>query len=235
METTAVAVVVIGLSSLVIASGVAACIRTVPDGSVDLVRRYGRDIGERRPGRYVAIPLIDGSVTVPVAPFSREVSRRAFTVDRLDVFVRARVYFFAFDTSRFAPRRRVFDDKHEAIVEAAICEVVGALEHDHVVVSREEVASAILQRVADEVAGFGLGVTRVELEEVNPSHTGVPAERVVGATPPLVFDPVESLTLAIRAREARLAPPTPTPLRPAVVGSDRFAGADEDDLWGRVA
>lgn len=167
-------------------------VRIVPQQREDVVERLGRYRRTLKPGPNLLLPFID-SVRTKVDMREQVVvfpPQPVITSDNLVVSIDTVLYFKVVDSVRATYEIEDFLHAIEEITVTTVRNVIGSLDLERALTSREEV-NRHLSGVLDETTGrWGIKVTRVEIKAIEP--------------PPSIRDSMEKQMRAERDRRAAI-------------------------------
>ncbi|GLW08919.1 paraslipin [Microtetraspora sp. NBRC 13810] len=147
-------------------------IRTIPQGTAAIVERLGRYHRTLEPGPALVVPFLDRmkdlvDLREQVVSFP---PRHVITADNLVVSVDTVAYFQVTD-----PRAATYEIADvmagvEHLVVTTLRNVVGALDLERVLASREAIRAELHDVLDEATARWGIRINRVELKSVEPPH-----------------------------------------------------------------
>ncbi len=161
----AVAIVVV-VVFLILASG----IRIVPQKSVLIIERLGRFHARADAGVNLIVPFIDSVRTrhdlreqiTNIEP------QPVITRDNVTMSVDAVIYFLIVDPVRATYEVQRLDWGLNQLTLSALRNVIGALDLDHTLTSRDAINTQLRQALDSATEQWGVKVVRVELKEITP-------------------------------------------------------------------
>ncbi|WP_135467095.1 SPFH domain-containing protein [Crenalkalicoccus roseus] len=152
-------------------------IRTVPQGEVWTVERFGAFTRLLQPGLNLIIPYIDRvGRRMNVQEVVLDIPEQAvITRDNATVAVDGIVYYRVMDPARAAYQVQNLEQALTALAMTNIRAVIGEMELDAALSGRERINSSLLQILDGATDPWGVKVSRVELRRVEPPENLVRA------------------------------------------------------------
>ena len=189
---------------VVIVVGVSLGIRTVPQGQVWTVERFGRFIRVLHPGLNLMTPFVERvGRKMNVQEIVIDIPEQAvITRDNAAVVVDGIMYYRVLDAERAAYGAQNLVQALTSMAMTNIRSVIGALDLDGALSGREEINTRLLETLDHATDPWGVKVSRVELRKIEP-----PANLVVAMNMQMTAERERRATVA-RAngeREAEIA------------------------------
>lgn len=145
-------------------------VKTVPQGRAFTVERFGKYTRTLRPGLHFVAPIIDkiGHDVSLQDQFLDINSQEVITRDNAMVTVDGVVQFKIQDASKAAYEVDDFRAGIENLVRNNIRDVIGSMELDALLSSRNEISGSLLHAVEASVSPWGIKIYRVELQDIKP-------------------------------------------------------------------
>ncbi|WP_458097523.1 SPFH domain-containing protein [Roseomonas sp. WA12] len=145
-------------------------IRTVPQGEVWTVERFGRFTRLMQPGLNVIIPFIDAvGRRLNVQEVVLDIPEQAvITRDNASVTTDGIVYYRVMDPAKAAYQVQNLQAALTAIAMTNIRSVIGEMDLDQTLSSRERINSALLVTLDGATDPWGVKVSRVEIRKIEP-------------------------------------------------------------------
>ncbi|WP_084698077.1 SPFH domain-containing protein [Muricoccus aerilatus] len=164
--TVVVFAVILVLAVVTAAKG----IRTVPQGEVWTVERFGRFTHLLQPGLNFIIPYVDAvgrrmNVQEVVLDIPEQV---VITRDNASVAVDGIVYYRVMDAAKAAYQVQDLQQALTALSMTNIRSVIGEMDLDQTLSSRERINSALLVTLDGATEPWGVKVNRVEIRKIEP-------------------------------------------------------------------
>jgi len=148
-------------------------IRLVPQGSKWVVQRLGKYYSTLGPGLNIIIPYIDN---VAYKVTSKDIvldipSQEVITLDNVVIIANAVAYI-----NIISPEKAVYgvEDYELAIrtlVQTSLRSIVGEMALDSALSSRDKIKAQLKQTISDDISDWGITLTTVEIQDINPSPT----------------------------------------------------------------
>lgn len=163
---TVVLVALLLLALLTVARGV----RTVPQGEVWTVERFGRFTRLLQPGLNVIVPFVDGvGRRLNVQEVVLDIPEQSvITRDNATVAVDGIVYYRVMDPARAAYQVQDLTAALSALAMTNIRAVIGEMDLDQTLSSRDRINGALLAILDGATDPWGVKVSRVEIRKIEP-------------------------------------------------------------------
>jgi len=164
--TSIVLVILVALAILAVAQGV----RTVPQGEVWTVERFGAFTRLLEPGLHLIIPVIDRiGRKLNVQEVVLDIPEQSvITKDNASVAVDGIVYYRVMQPERAAYAVQNLQQALSAIAMTNIRAVIGEMDLDSTLSGRERINSSLLAILDGATDPWGVKVSRVEIRKVEP-------------------------------------------------------------------
>jgi regulator of protease activity HflC (stomatin/prohibitin superfamily) len=168
------AALIVGIiAAIVVVILVTRTVRIVPQARAGNVERLGRYTRTLQPGMNIVIPFVDR--VRPLIDIREQVvsfePQSVITEDNLSVNIDTVLYYQVTNPRDAAYEIGNFIQAIEKLTATTLRNVIGSLDLEKVLVSREHINST-LRGVLDDASGkWGIRVTRVELKEIEPPPT----------------------------------------------------------------
>ncbi len=173
---------IVGILALLIIGYTVSSVRIIKEGDEALVERLGRYHRKLQPGLNFIVPALD---YVAFRTSLRErildvAKQNAITKDNVFLEVDAVLFWRILDSER---TYYAIEDVEQAIGELVITTLrseIGRMEFEKTLSSRDELNRALLSQLDDATETWGVKVTRIELQEINPPekvHKSMEMER----------------------------------------------------------
>ncbi|MFC7477616.1 SPFH domain-containing protein [Dankookia sp. GCM10030260] len=171
--TEIVLLVLLLLAVLTVSQG----IRTVPQGEVWTVERFGAFTRLLQPGLNLVIPFIDKvGRKLNVQEVVLDIPEQSvITRDNASVLVDGIVYYRVMDPAKAAYAVQRMEQALTALAMTNIRAVIGEMDLDQTLSSRERINSSLLVIIDGATDPWGIKVSRVELRKVEPPENLVRA------------------------------------------------------------
>jgi regulator of protease activity HflC (stomatin/prohibitin superfamily) len=159
-------IAIMGLFLIWIAFGV----RTVPQGQVWTVERFGKYSRELRPGLGIITPFIEGiGRKMSVQEIVLEIPEQAvITKDNAAVAVDGIMYYRVIDVALAAYGAQNLVQALTSMAMTNIRSVIGSMDLDSALSGREKINSDLLSTLDKATEAWGVKVSRVELRKIEP-------------------------------------------------------------------
>ncbi len=156
--------VIIGLVVVMIIS---MAVKIVPEYERGVLFRLGRLVGQRGPGLFFIIPLVDRMVKVDLRVVTMDVpSQEVITKDNVTVRVNAVVYFRVINPEDSVVKVLDHIRATSQISQTTLRNVLGQSELDELLTEREKLNQMLTQIIDEHTDPWGVKVSTVEIKEV---------------------------------------------------------------------
>src|SRR5574340_533713 len=168
MELTFLAFVFFVFVAVTVAKGV----RIVPQGEEWVVERLGKYHTTMLPGLHILIPYIDRvGYKVPTKDLILDIPQQeVITKDNAVLVVNAIAFVKVTDTQNAVYGVTSFELAIVNIIQTTLRSIVGEMELDQALSSREQIKVRLKESISDDVADWGLTLKSVEIQDIKPSH-----------------------------------------------------------------
>ena len=166
--TTATAILIV--LALLVVTGVALGVRTVPQGYVWTVERFGAFTRLLQPGLNLMLPLVERvGHKMNVQEIVQDIPEQAvITRDNAAVLVDGIMYYRVLDPVKAAYGAQNLVQALTSMAMTNIRSVIGAMDLDGALSGREEINSKLLLTLDHATSPWGVKVSRVELRKIEP-------------------------------------------------------------------
>jgi len=169
MNTSAVAIALLGIIVVLFAFLLLNMIRVVREYERLVVFRLGRCIGQKGPGIILLIPIVDVAIRVDLREQYLEVpSQTCITKDNAPISIDFLVYWKVTDPVQSVVQVQDFGGATRGIATTTLRAVVGDIPLDDVLAKREEINSVLRGKLDEVTERWGGKVTSVEIREIDP-------------------------------------------------------------------
>jgi regulator of protease activity HflC (stomatin/prohibitin superfamily) len=169
MESTTIALCLVGFVVLVVLAVLASAIRVVPEYQRLVVFRLGRCIGEKGPGIVFLIPFVDRATKVDLREQVREIPHQtSITKDNAGISVDFLWYYKVLDASESVLQVGNFETAAQGMATTTLRAVIGSIILDDVLSEREHINNMLRTRLDEVTERWGVKVTNVEIREIIP-------------------------------------------------------------------
>jgi regulator of protease activity HflC (stomatin/prohibitin superfamily) len=167
METS-LSLAVLPVVLLVLVLFIANSIRVLREYERAVVFRLGRLIGEKGPGLFLLLPVVDRMVKVSLRIVAMDVPPQdIITRDNISIKVNAVLYFRVEDPRKAVVQVENFLYATSQIAQTSLRSVVGEHELDDLLAEREKINIKLQQIIDDRTEPWGIKVTAVEVKDVD--------------------------------------------------------------------
>ena len=158
-----------GLLALLALVLLALAIRIVPEYQRLVVFRLGREIGAKGPGLVLLIPFVDRGVRVDLRENFFDVPpQTTITADNAHLSIDFLVYSKVVDARPSVLNVEDYKGASRGLAITTLRAVVGSMLLDDVLARREEINSALREKLDEVTNRWGIKVTAVEIREITP-------------------------------------------------------------------
>jgi regulator of protease activity HflC (stomatin/prohibitin superfamily) len=167
METTIIALVILAFAFVTVARGV----RIVPQGEEWIVQCLGKYRVTLLPGLRFIIPYVDSVAhKVTTKDIILDVQEQeVITRDNAVIVVNAIAFIKVTDPVKAVYGVEDFSEAIRNMIMTTLRSIVGEMELDHALSSRDMIKARLKAGVADEALDWGLTVKSVEIQDIKPS------------------------------------------------------------------
>jgi regulator of protease activity HflC (stomatin/prohibitin superfamily) len=166
---TIVVVAVFVFAAVTIAKGV----RVVEQGMEWVVERLGKYHKTLEPGLHIIIPYID---KVRYKVVTKDIildieQQEVITRDNAVILTNALAFIKVTDTVKAVYGVTDFSEAIRQLVQTTLRSIVGEMELDAALSSRDQIKARLKESIADEAIDWGLTVKSVEIQDIKPSES----------------------------------------------------------------
>lgn len=167
MEFTILAILFLVFVAVTVAKGV----RIVPQGEEWVVERLGKYRGTLLPGLHLLVPYIDRvAYKVPTKDLILDIPQQeVITRDNAVIITNAIAFVKVTDTQNAVYGVTSFYDAVSNVIQTTLRAIIGEMELDEALSSREMIKARLKNSIADDVADWGLTLKSVEIQDIKPS------------------------------------------------------------------
>jgi regulator of protease activity HflC (stomatin/prohibitin superfamily) len=164
---TELSIVIILLVIIAIVKGV----RIVPQGEEWVVERLGKFAGVIAPGLHVINPILSKvSYKVTTKDIILEIpEQEVITSDNAVILANAVAFIKVSSIERAVYGIENFREAMRNMVQTNLRSIIGGMELNHALTSRDRIKAELKNAVADEALDWGLTVKSVEIQDIKPS------------------------------------------------------------------
>jgi regulator of protease activity HflC (stomatin/prohibitin superfamily) len=142
-------------------------IRIAKEYERGVVFRLGRLIGQKGPGLFLLIPIIDQMVRVDLRTVTMDVPpQELITRDNVPVKVNAVVYFRIMNAAKSIVEVEDYYNATSQIAQTTLRNVLGQSELDELLIKRETISQKLQKIIDEHTDPWGIKVTTVEVKDV---------------------------------------------------------------------
>ncbi|MBI3069646.1 MAG: SPFH/Band 7/PHB domain protein [Betaproteobacteria bacterium] len=150
-------------------------VRIVPQGDEWVVERLGKYHGTLHPGLTIIVPYID---RVAYKVITKDIildvaEQEVITKDNAVILTNAIAFIKVTDTIKAVYGVVDFSEAIRNLVQTTLRSIVGEMELDAALSSREKIKARLKEMIADEAIDWGLTVKSVEIQDIKPSESMV--------------------------------------------------------------
>jgi regulator of protease activity HflC (stomatin/prohibitin superfamily) len=148
-------------------------VRIVPQGEEWVVERLGKYLKTLMPGLHVLIPYIDNlAYKVTTKDLILDIPQQeVITRDNAVLVTNAIAFVKVTDTQSAVYGVTNFQLAVMNLVQTTLRSIIGAMELDAALSSRDQIKAKLKESIADDVADWGLTLKSVEIQDISPSPT----------------------------------------------------------------
>ncbi|MBO9998832.1 MAG: paraslipin [Cyanobacteria bacterium SID2] len=148
-------------------------IKIIQQGNLALVERLGKYSRTLEPGVNFTLPVVERIVWEDTEreQFIEIEPQRVLTKDNVALEVQAVVYWRIFDLERAYYEIENVNEAIQNRVSTILGSEIGQRVLDRTVTARSEINRTMLEKMDDETGNWGVKVTRVDVQKINPSPT----------------------------------------------------------------
>lgn len=169
MEFTVLAFFFLVFVIVTVAKGV----RIVPQGEEWVVERLGKFFKTLQPGLHILIPYIDRvAYKVPTKDLILDIpEQEVITKDNAVLITNAIAFIKITNTEAAVYGVTSFKDAVMNLVQTSLRAIIGDMELDAALSSRDQIKARLKESIADDVADWGMTLKSVEIQDIKPSPT----------------------------------------------------------------
>ncbi len=169
MGGTVVSVILIAFLFVTLWKGV----RIVPQGEEWVVERLGKYLTTMMPGLHILVPYIDNvSYKVTTKDLILDIPQQeVITRDNAVLITNAIAFVKVTDTQSAVYGITNFQMAVMNLVQTSLRAIVGDMDLDQALSSRDQIKTKLKASIADDVADWGLTIKSVEIQDIKPSPT----------------------------------------------------------------
>lgn len=148
-------------------------VRIVPQGEEWIVERLGKYLKTLMPGLHILVPYIDNvSYKVTTKDLIMDIPQQeVITRDNAVLITNAIAFVKVTDTQSAVYGVTNFQMAVMNLVQTSLRAIIGDMELDQALSSRDQIKTRLKDSIADDVADWGLTLKSVEIQDIKPSLT----------------------------------------------------------------
>ncbi|MEC5396986.1 SPFH domain-containing protein [Uliginosibacterium sp. H1] len=165
-------IVVIAFAAFVVIT-IAKGVRIVPQGQEWVVERLGRYQRTIMPGLSILIPYLDAvAYKVVTKDLILDVQQQeVITRDNAVILTNALAFIKVTDPVKAVYGVTDFQEAIRNLVMTTLRSIVGEMELDEALSSRDKIKARLRESIADEAIDWGIGIKSVEIQDIKPSES----------------------------------------------------------------
>ena len=148
-------------------------VRIVPQGEEWVVERLGKYLKTLMPGLHILVPYIDNvAYKVTTKDLIMDIpEQEVITRDNAVLITNAIAFVKVTDTQSAVYGVTNFQMAVMNLVQTSLRAIIGDMELDQALSSRDQIKTRLKESIADDVADWGLTLKSVEIQDIKPSPT----------------------------------------------------------------
>jgi regulator of protease activity HflC (stomatin/prohibitin superfamily) len=148
-------------------------VRIVPQGEEWVVERLGKYLKTLMPGLHILVPYIDNvAYKVTTKDLIMDIPQQeVITRDNAVLITNAIAFVKVTDTQSAVYGVTNFQMAVMNLVQTSLRAIIGDMELDQALSSRDQIKTRLKESIADDVADWGLTLKSVEIQDIKPSPT----------------------------------------------------------------
>jgi regulator of protease activity HflC (stomatin/prohibitin superfamily) len=148
-------------------------VRIVPQGEEWVVERLGKYRDTILPGLHLLVPYVDRvAYKVPTKDLILDIpEQEVITKDNAVLVTNAIAFVKVTDTQSAVYGVVDFSQAVMNLVQTTLRAIIGAMELDEALSSRDQIKARLKESIADDVSDWGLTLKSVEIQDISPSPT----------------------------------------------------------------
>ncbi len=168
----AVAVIIIVIIAFIILMLILSAIRVAKEYERGVIFRLGRLIGQKGPGLFLLIPIMDRMVKIDLRIVTMSVPpQEVITRDNVPVKVNAVLFFRVIDPQKAVVEVENFIMATSQIAQTTLRSTLGQADLDHLLAERDKINQQLQEIIDEQTAPWGIKVTTVEVKDVEIPQT----------------------------------------------------------------
>ncbi len=163
----AIAGIIIVIIAFIILMLILSAIRVAKEYERGVIFRLGRLIGEKGPGLFLLIPIMDRMVKIDLRIVTMSVPpQEVITRDNVPVKVNAVLFFRVMDSQKAVVEVEDFIMATSQIAQTTLRSTLGQFDLDHLLAERDKINQQLQQIIDEQTTPWGIKVTTVEVKDV---------------------------------------------------------------------
>ena len=163
----AIAAIIIVIIAFIILMLILSAIRVAKEYERGVIFRLGRLIGEKGPGLFLLIPIMDRMVKIDLRIVTMSVPpQEVITRDNVPVKVNAVLFFRVMDSQKAVVEVEDFIMATSQIAQTTLRSTLGQFDLDHLLAERDKINQQLQQIIDEQTTPWGIKVTTVEVKDV---------------------------------------------------------------------
>ncbi len=174
METAIIFLVFFGIILLVFVIAAAIFgIRTVPQGSMYVVERFGKFKRTLEPGLNFILPFMDVIAhKVPTKDLVLDIPKQdLITRDNVVLLANAVSYIRIIHPANSVYRVDNYQNAIQNLIQTSLRAIIGEMSLDDALSSREEIKIKLQSQISDTIRDWGIDLKTVEIQDISPSES----------------------------------------------------------------
>ncbi len=168
----AVAAILIAIVGFIVILLLLASIRVAKEYERGVIFRLGRLIGQKGPGLFLLIPVLDRMVKIDLRIVTMSVPpQEVITRDNVPVKVNAVLFFRVLDSQKAVVTVENFIMATSQIAQTTLRSTLGQSDLDHLLAERDKINQQLQKIIDEQTAPWGIKVTTVEVKDVEIPQT----------------------------------------------------------------
>ncbi len=167
-----VIVILIGIIGFIVILMLLAAIRVAKEYERGVIFRLGRLIGQKGPGLFLLLPVLDRMVKIDLRIVTMSVPpQEVITRDNVPVKVNAVLFFRVLDPQKAVMAVENFIMATSQIAQTTLRSTLGQSDLDHLLAERDKINQQLQKIIDEQTAPWGIKVTTVEVKDVEIPQT----------------------------------------------------------------
>lgn len=165
--------ILVAVFAVLVITTISMGVRIVPQGMQYVVQRLGKYHTTLKPGLNIVIPYVDMiAYKITTKDQVLEVpSQEVITKDNAVIVANAVAYINVNKPSDAAYGVENYHLAIRTLVQTSLRSIIGQMDLDEALSSRERIKTELKNSISDDIAGWGVVLKTVEIQDINPSPT----------------------------------------------------------------